>query len=454
MKKESAIPTPAGVRIRSNRRIAWWGWLLRGVGCLLAAVLLAVAGLAAYYFIVVAPQERARKTEAERKVAAFARLTGPARRLAIYDALVAAIDEHYFDRSFAGFDWPRLKREWRSKAAAAEDDNQLYFDVFLPMTQAFPVSHILALPPSGRQKPKYGHAQAVPAYSEDDIGAQFFVFLRRGKRVNGVVGEVLPNSVAAKAGVQPGSMIEKAKLEFDGKGGGHISAKLLCLTPAESHDWEIAAKATNIPLNVNACSAPPTRRMSVSYDFRHGEARSDVVIRRLPGGALYIRFDAFQDPMLDKVIAALKTADARGVVIDLRFNQGGYVDRMVDALFPAAEPLYRIRDTHGLRLMSAPRMGFRYLGPITILTGPASASAAEVTAAVVKLKHRGLLVGRATSGSVLGSGFFDLPDGGNVQIPVQSIEMLDGQQLEGVGVSPDIEVYPKLAVLRAAAVFT
>ena len=119
MKKESAIPTPAGVRIRSNRRIAWWGWLLRGVGCLLAAVLLAVAGLAAYYFIVVAPQERARKTEAERKVAAFARLTGPARRLAIYDALVAAIDEHYFDRSFAGFDWPRLKREWRSKAAAA-----------------------------------------------------------------------------------------------------------------------------------------------------------------------------------------------------------------------------------------------------------------------------------------------------------------------------------------------
>jgi len=58
-------------------------------------------------------------------------------------------------------------------------------------------------------------------------------------------------------------------------------------------------------------------------------------------------------------------------------------------------------------------------------------------------------VGRPTNGSVLGSQFFDLPDGGQVQVPTGSIEMLNGRTLEGKGVMPDIEVYPTLAELQA-----
>ena len=431
-----------------KRPIGWWRWLLRGLGCLVAFLLFAFTALALFYFLVVAPQERARKAEADRKAAAFARLAGPARRLAIYDAFVAAIDEHYFDRTFAGFDWPKLKREWRPKAAAAADDFGLYFDVFLPMSQAFPVSHISALPPKLRRNP--GNTSAPPpAFSEEDVGAQFFAFLRRGKGVHVVIGEVEPNAAAANAGVQPGALIEKASITADRKGAGHVSAKLLCLTPSESHRLEYGLETLTIPLDANACQARPGRRLTVSYNFHYGRPRPDVIVRRLSSGARYVRFDTFQDAILDKVIAALKTADARGIVIDLRYNHGGYVSRLVDALFPARDPLYRRRDARGLHVISTPFWGFHYGGPIVLLTGPSSASAAEVTAAIIQSKHRGLLVGRATSGSVLGSPSYDLPDGGKVQIPAESIETLDGKKLEGVGVRPDIEIYPTVAELRA-----
>ena len=67
----------------------------------------------------------------------------------------------------------------------------------------------------------------------------------------------------------------------------------------------------------------------------------------------------------------------------------------------------------------------------------------------MKSKHRAIIVGRATNGSVLGSNFIPLPDGGQVQIPVEDVETLDGKHLENIGVTPDIEIYPRLAAIRA-----
>ena len=435
--------------IGKSRHVPWWGWLLRGIGCLFALLLIILAGLAIFYFAVVAPRERARQAEVERKAAAFARLSGPARQLAIYDGFVAAIDEHYFDRTFAGFDWPRLKREWRSKAAASRDEDDLYFGVFLPMSQAFPVSHVGPTVPE-RPRKSIGPSPAPPAFSSDDSGARLLEPIRRGKGMINLVGEVFPNSPAATAGLQPAALIETVQITPAGKGNGHVSAKLLCLTPAEAHLIEHGATKLSLPLAVHACQAVPARQMMVAYKFAYqGRPRPDIIVRRLPTGALYIRFDAFEYSILKKAVAALRAAGPLGVVIDLRFNHGGYVDPLLDALFPAFRPLYRRRDAGGLHTISTPTSDFQYLGQLVLLTGPSSVSAAEVTAAVVKSQHRGLIVGRATNGSVLGAGFFDLPDGGKVEVPVESIEMPDGSPLEGVGVMPDVEVYPTLAELRA-----
>ena len=121
---------------RARRPVGLLGWIARILGGIAILAVVSICGLLAFYQFVYLP-----KTEA------FARLSGPARRLAIYDAFAAQIDQHYYDQSFSGFDWPKVRQEGRSKAAAAPNDLSLYFDVFFPMKERFPASHVFVSPP-------------------------------------------------------------------------------------------------------------------------------------------------------------------------------------------------------------------------------------------------------------------------------------------------------------------
>jgi carboxyl-terminal processing protease len=137
------------------------------------------------------------------------------------------------------------------------------------------------------------------------------------------------------------------------------------------------------------------------------------------------------------------------VVIDLRFNSGGFPMLLLNLLLPPGRPVYRTMDASGLRVSRTDAKAAPYAGPLAILTGPASASAAEVSTAVLKRLGRAIVIGRRTNGSVLGAPTFPLPDGGRVQVPVQELIMLDGTRLEGAGVAPNLVVLASSADLRA-----
>jgi len=420
----SWIEAPA----RDRRRRGLLGWCILIFGGLAALAVLAAVGFAAYVFVGL-PYD----------TATFARLTGPARRLAIYDAFVAQINDHYYDQNFSGFDWPKLRREWRLKAAAEPDDWALYNDVFVQVTQRFPASHVSAIPPSEPSPPtalgasKTPAGAANPSCSDRDAGVDM-ERVRRGKFVSFTVGEVWPASAAARAGVTPGSIVESGQW-----GEGRFKAALIRLTPYQTHLFE----------NTGSVQFSSRALQTIEFQYPCGAPDEPFETRRLPSGALYIRFDAFETPILKKVEAALKTAGDHGVVLDLRHNPGGYVEPALDFLLPASTPVFIYDDAYGKHPVYTETSDWRYSGRLAVVIGPASASAAEITAAVLKHEHRAIVIGRRTNGSVLGSMDFPLPDRGKVRVPVSDIEMLDGQRLEDVGVAPDIEVFPALADLRA-----
>ncbi len=63
--------------------------------------------------------------------------------------------------------------------------------------------------------------------------------------------------------------------------------------------------------------------------------------------------------------------------------------------------------------------------------------------------HRGTVVGRPTKGYVQGAKSYYLPGGGCIWIPESNYIGLDGKQMEGRGVIPDVIVpAPTLASLR------
>jgi carboxyl-terminal processing protease len=448
-------------------RIGPLGWVARILGGTVLVCALAFGSFVTYFALAVYPKLLAEQAADAQRAQAFAKLTGAAHRLAIYDAFVAQIDRNYYDQSFSGFDWRKMKRDWRPRAAAAKDDTKLYFDVFFQMVQRFPSSHISFIPPhegattgpvgtpgvqsTGRQRttstgPKFG--------GDKDIGFQF-VPLRRKGRIVTIVGEVWPGSGASAAGITPGWLVLSYTCRMAGTPPDHVhvAATFFRLTPAQLHALEATGSVQIIAHPVLSEKALQAKmkalQVSVHYDAKFNGPEPSFISRRLPDGILYIRFDHFDSPSLQKVAAALRTAGGQGVILDLRYNSGGYVMPLLNALLPGDIPVYKERSATGERTVSTAFWTHPYSGPLGVLTGPASASAAEIAASVLKSRHRAILVGRATNGSVLGSQYFPLPDGGQVQVAVDDIETMDGKRLEDVGVTPDIEIYPTLDAIRA-----
>lgn len=437
-----------------KRQISFLGWILRGFAALLFLLALGFVSLVAYFTFVVSPRQQAEQERAEHDAAIFAKLNGPARRLAIFDAFVDRINNHYYDQRFSGFDWKALIHLWRGKAAAAHSDFDLYFNVLFPLTQRFPVSHVnvempdrhtvKAMPPKALDIPT-----PKPAFCGDsaDTGMQI-VPIRRPMQLY-IVGEVAPGSPAARAGVTPGWIV-RSFTQRPHTNGGEIEAQLVKISSSQAHELETtgvtSASASGFVGSIQPADLQPT---SIRFIYTCRSNNSGFSTRRISSGPLYIRFDQFLPVEIDKVSEAIRSADRRGVILDLRYNSGGYSLLLLNVLMGRGQPVYRTRNASGLTVVQTDYWTSRYNGPVVVLVGPASASAAEISAAVMKHSRRGIVIGRTTNGSVLGALSYPLPDGGSVQVPVEEIEMLDGKRLEGRGVVPDVEVYPTLEQIRA-----
>lgn len=159
--------------------------------------------------------------------------------------------------------------------------------------------------------------------------------------------------------------------------------------------------------------------------------------------------------------------DTRGLIIDIRANDGGsssygyyVVGHLVDRPFygtswytrqhlaklqagsPGVEYYLHRRELH------QPQEVETYGGPVVLLIGAATFSAAEDFAATVDYLDVGTLIGTPTGGSSGEPILRDLPGGGRVRIVTEHDFYPDGRQFVGVGVLPDIDVHQTVAAVR------
>ena len=170
-------------------------------------------------------------------------------------------------------------------------------------------------------------------------------------------------------------------------------------------------------------------------------------------GHITIGGDTFSDgKVIDQALAALDWAGPEGVIIDLRRNRGGSqpeLRRSLDRVLRNDSYIGMERSASGVTDWRASHNARAYSGPLAVLIGPMSASAAEIFAAAIQDNLRGRLLGRMTNGSVLKARRFPLPDGGVVEVPVSDFVRAIGTRIEGAGVEPDIRIVPSLAEIRA-----
>ena len=188
----------------------------------------------------------------------------------------------------------------------------------------------------------------------------------------------------------------------------------------------------------------------------------NLEVRNMAKGILYVRIPSFGiqgiDDEFTAMIDGLDLEAVKGMVIDLRYNSGGssaiaekmiacLIDEMVSLptmKYPQYIGAYRAwgKKTELLesKASAAPRQGKRYLGPIVVLTGIATASTAEDFAIGLKFAGRARLVGERTAGSAGNPLSFPLPGGGNFEVSTFRAYLPDGSEYVHIGVAPDVEV--------------
>lgn len=244
-----------------------------------------------------------------------------------------------------------------------------------------------------------------------------------------VVSGLVPGSPAEKAGLRTGDVIS----DIDGKDAKGLSADqtaVLIRGPV----------GTKVQLGI--------RRGGQALDVaveRADFASPMVVSLLLDGSVLYLRVYQFGNDTQAQFDAQLKAnlPAARGVVLDLRDNPGGFIDAATAMIsrFVADGEAYELRGRSGSvdrRPVAGDHSGAQV--PVVVLVNANTASAAEIVSGSLQARHRAQLVGTRTFGKGSVQVDFQLADGSDLHLTIEHWFLPDGRQVDKVGLQPDLAV--------------
>ena len=141
----------------------------------------------------------------------------------------------------------------------------------------------------------------------------------------------------------------------------------------------------------------------------------------------YIKISRFSSGTSREFMAAMEFLfEKKGVtnlVLDLRGNPGGYLDKAVDILsqlFPEKDKLLVLtkgRTVHQNEYKTTGRQRYK-VGKVAILTNEGSASASEIVAGAIQDWDRGIVIGRRSFGKGLVQEPYELRDGSELRLTV------------------------------------
>jgi len=367
------------------------------------------------------------------------------RMLEVLTDVAALVKDNYYDSTLKGLDWKASVEVARQRIRKADHQGEMVAAISGLLTRLGD-SHTYFLPP-GRLQPVIFGFQAK-AFGED---------VR--------VYQVMRDGPAEAAGLQVGDRIV----------GIEDFVATRKLIDEEIRYFVYLDPQLTLNLHIARGGEPPRQIVikgkqpeTSSKDFRKeydeyekGEEKESVegnVVLYDNGQLAYVRFPTFMVPGYEADSFLKKAKDARAVVLDLRNDGGGREDTMKEmAGHFLPEPtqigvaISRRKKEDIIAKPKKPNLS----APLFVLMDSRSASASEIVARILQLKHRATLVGDRTAGKVnraeffggLGGAIWAVPYG--VAITISKDVMPDGQELENRGVNPDVPCVPTEADLRS-----
>jgi carboxyl-terminal processing protease len=353
-----------------------------------------------------------------------------------FDQVWELVRDRFYDPHLNGLDWEEERARFRPQAASAEsrEDGAAVINTMLAKlgashthyyTREDPAYYQLADIFAGALEHRgldrifpNGNVSypGIGVFTEaDDLGRTFITGVIEGAPAHGA--SVLVGDEILSAGGQPFRPVES----FRGKVGSSVSLKVrrasgaapiaISVSPTDLHPNEMFLRGLKESARVIV-----TDKMRIGYVHVWSYAS-----RRMQS--------ALEDLMSD---GPLKDADA--LVFDLRGGWGGAQPQYLDLFNPRA-PTMQVKDRSG-------ETGFvdvKWRKPVAMLINQGTRSGKEVLAYGFKQYRIGELIGHRTEGAVLAATAFLIGDDGLLLLAVEDV-LVDGQRLEGVGVTPTIDV--------------
>jgi carboxyl-terminal processing protease len=167
-----------------------------------------------------------------------------------------------------------------------------------------------------------------------------------------------------------------------------------------------------------------------------------VSFELLEDGVGLIRVDNFDSRSGAQMINACKTLQEQGataLIFDLRFNPGGQLEELLQALdYLLPEGVIFLSQEKGEEMQSESSDAACLRLPMAVLVNSESYSAAEFFAAALQEYEWAVVVGEQTTGKGYAQITVSLSDGSAMHISARKYYTPKGVSLAGVGITPDV----------------
>ncbi len=323
--------------------------------------------------------------------------------------------------------WSRLEKNYLDKKVL--DPKKMMYGAISGMTAALDDPYTSFFPPAENKR------------SKEDLSGEFSgVGIQLGfvDKTLAVMAP-LPGNPAERAGIKAGDLILHIKDEANGVDKDTNGINLI-----DAVNYIRGKKGTTVILTIYHEKEAKSKEISLVRDTINVPSVEISWVGKNEKIA-QIKVNRFGDKTLeewDKAVNEFLTKKGAGVILDLRNNPGGYLQRAIDlgSEFIANGTIVQQQGVDKTENFGVDRKG-RLIGvPLVVMVNKGSASAAEILSGALKERLGVKLVGEKTFGKGTVQEVEDLAGGAGIHITIAKWNLPSGKNIHKEGIEPDVVV--------------
>lgn len=368
-------------------------------------------------------------------------------RLQLFEQTWSRVNDHYFDADFHGHDWNAIKKQYKPLIENVQSGDE-FFIVLNKMLFELGSSHLGVGPISEIEK-----VGSPYMFKEGSIGIDI-----RFIKGEVVITRIETGSPADEKGLKIGDVIN----QVDGSSIDSLLTNCRFHPPFNKvnrrmsmteevlrkiygqTDTEVTIEVEDVENNVVKYRMKRVRRSPPLQPGLLPEIYLEVEEKIIAPDIAYVRFNSFQPVFPEKILNSFeKVKNSKGLIIDLRGNNGGSVEAMqmiISRFTPERFKAFTIEGRGDPEHFYVDPGDEIYRGEVIVLVDGLSVSGAENMAIILQMQKLAIIVGVKTSGQLLWGEGSMISEDVILVIPTNKIVYPNGFNPEGVGVTPDIIV--------------